>query len=115
MGQRDDAEHATENRIGHVLLRGGIDQHDRRALAHRREERAGDRDRQRMRERHQPVARQVHRPGEEARKRLPADLNARQQGAARDRAGGVARHHDREAAGAVVEAVADERRYAADP
>jgi len=50
MGQRDDAEHTPENRIGDVLLRGGIDQHDRRALAHRCEERSGDRDRQGMRE-----------------------------------------------------------------
>ena len=57
VGERDHAEHAAEQMVGHLLLRRRVEQHDRRALAGRREERAGDGQRQRAGERDQSVRR----------------------------------------------------------
>ena len=64
----------------------------------------------------QPVAGQVERPRDEAR-RAPSGARASARGSTPldDRAGRVADHHDREAAGAAVEVVAHERRHPADP
>jgi hypothetical protein len=46
VGKGDEAEHTSEQVVGHFLLRGRVEQDDRRALAECREERTGDRERQ---------------------------------------------------------------------
>jgi len=57
MGEGDEAEHASEQMVGHFLLGGRVEQDDRGALAEPGEERTGDRERQRGCECDQSVAR----------------------------------------------------------
>ncbi len=113
--QRDEADHAPEQRVGHFLLSRRVEQHDGRALAERRGECTRDRDPERAGQRHQTVAGQVKRPRKLARGSFPPDRHSREQDAAHDRAERVADHHERESTGPVVKCVAYQGRHAADP